>query len=376
MAETTSNFADLQKYEPGYYFEYVRDSGLKEFMSASPMSIINVKTQTQSGGKLINIPLISASNRRQTGTRDLVGREIEVRNQDVAAFPYYQREATVVDQLQQHLSYVDLYKAQKDVLKYSDIDQMRGNFIHALGAIANDQTVLDYEDAHSQQVSLFEPTDTANLLTTARQNAWAAANEYRILAGGAESNYSATYSTLIGNVDAAAEAMSRDFVKVAKVMAKRRLRTGFGDSVDIPSIRPIRVTGGQEFFVMFHDQLSFKALKDDLETTNLDGRARDHRSNPVFQDGELIYDGVAHIEIPEIPAISSTVGTSFLCGAQAMAYARGSNQRFTQRDETDYGFKKGIGTQSHYSIEKMKYAPRGTTAPMDHGVLTCFTYTG
>ena len=66
------------------------------------------------------------------------------------------------------------------------------------------------------------------------------------------------------------------------------------------------------------------------------------------------------------------VGTAFLCGAQALgaAYAK----RWRSVEETfDYGDKHGVGIDSIYGIEKMKFgtASGSDTGDLkDHGVVT------
>jgi hypothetical protein len=109
-------------------------------------------------------------------------------------------------------------------------------------------------------------------------------------------------------------------------------------------------------------------------TVNLDGRPRDVDKNPIFQAGDLEYDGCIIREIPEI-ATGTTAGLSanqepaYLCGAQALGIAWGQTPRATERKEDDYDFQFGKGTESLWAAEKLLYNG------LDHGVVSGFFYT-
>ena len=99
--------------------------------------------------------------------------------------------------------------------------------------------------------------------------------------------------------------------------------------------------------------------------------------NPIFQDGDLMYDGVIIRKVPEIStfvdntwtAMSTAgglftnggVGASssgrtepvFLCGQQAAVVAYGQMAKPTFRKEDDYGFITGTGIEMAYGAAKM-----------------------
>ena len=112
-----------------------------------------------------------------------------------------------------------------------------------------------------------------------------------------------------------------------------------------------------------------------MVASNREARPRDVERNPIFQDGDLIYDGVIIREIPEIPA-TGTVGAEsarvepvYLCGAQALGVAWGQEpKRIT--DDFDYGHQKGVGTVEARGIEKMRFPTGGSSALVDHGMVT------
>jgi len=91
---------------------------------------------------------------------------------------------------------------------------------------------------------------------------------------------------------------------------------------------------------------------------------------PIFQDGDLVIDGVVHREIPEISGYgnignsSAAVYPVYFMGAQALGCAWGQTTKSTKRNEDDYGFIKGVGVESLWSVEKLRYNG------LDHGMIT------
>jgi hypothetical protein len=88
-----------------------------------------------------------------------------------------------------------------------------------------------------------------------------------------------------------------------------------------PAVRPRSVWKTvREYFVMFAGARSFRDLKNDsvMINANRDARAREGggmNSNPLFQDGDLIYDGVIVRQIEEISTLITTSSTFVAAGA-------------------------------------------------------------
>ena len=354
----------LQKWETDYFKEFVRESGFKPYMGAGSNNPIVVKRELIKGGQVINIPLVSALTGGGTGTNTLVGNEEALGNYSYDLKPYWHRHAVEVTKDQQHDIAFDVLKANKDMLKIWDMDNMRDGVVNSLGSVIESSGAYDSGAGHPKEI-FFGDASTAN------KNAWSAANQYRILYGNAEANYNATFATGTGAVDTTNDKLTRSSISLMKRMARRRYRTTKGDSVDLPSIRPIRTgSQGREYFVAFAAPEAFGDLKSDMETANLDGRPRSPESNPVFQDGDLEYDGVIIREIPEIGnygAIgngSATVYPVYFMGAQALGCAWGQLPKATEKKEDDYGFIKGVGTESLWSMEKLRFNG------IDHGMIT------
>jgi len=356
MATTTLATASrVSKWDAQYFREYVRNSGFKPYMGRSPMSLINVKYELTSGGKTINIPLITKlTGAGVSGTSTLVGSEEAMNNYNMAVTVDWLRNAVEIKKPEEQWTEMDLREAAKDILQDWSMASLRSGIIGALSSISG---------------TLYGSA------TEAQKDLWLDANNDRILYGAARSNISTTapaggatrdHSASLLNVDSTNDKLTAARVSLMKRMAKTAS----------PAIRPIRVDdgSGREFFVMFTGSRTFRDLKDDtvMQTANREARPRDVDSNPIFQDGDLIYDGVIIREIPEIPVLTGVgassidVGPAYLCGAQAVVVAWGQEPKSTKKAETDYGFATGIGIEECRGIEKTVFNTK------DHGIVTGF----
>lgn len=366
MAYTTANAPNLEEWERSYFKEYIRESGFKPYMGTGSNMPFVTKNQLIKGGQVIHIPLIMALRGAGTGTGTLVGNEETMLSKNYDLKPYWHRNAVATTKDEEHNSSIELFRAMREVLKIWDMDDMRDGIINALGSVVEDSSAYDGVGGHPKEVFFADST-------TAQKNAFAAANADRLWFGSAESNYSATWATAIATVNDSADVLNALRITDMKAKAKKRQRTKTGSSADIESIRPIR-TGdqGREFFMAFTGSGNFKKLKQDTTMTqaNREARPRDVESNPLFQDGDLIWDGVVIREIPEIAQTATNIEPVYFCGAQALGFAWGQRPKGTERKEDDYGFIKGVGTESLWSVEKLRFNSR------DHGLLTGFFYTG
>ena len=355
----------LKQWEDNYNMEWVRQSGFQPYMGMDENNPIIVKKQLIKGGQVISIPLVFALRGEGKGTGTLVGNEEAVTTGGYDVKPFWHRQATVANKDTDHITAFDLLKARREVLKIWEMDTMRDNIINACNVMVESSGAYDGVNGHPKQV-FFADASTAN------KNTWAAANQWRIVPGNLSTNYSATFATMASNLDTTADTLTVETIRTAKATAKTRSKAD-----GRPSVKPIR-TGdqGREYFVMFAPPQPFADLQADMETINLDGRPRDIESNPVFQDGDLLVDGVIIREIPEIVswgaigASSATVYPCFLLGAQALGLAWGQMPKATSRSEDDYGFVKGVGTESLYAVEKLLYTPPGGSAAIDYAMVT------
>ncbi len=344
MAETTLIAASrVQKWLPTYLEEYVRESGFSKYMGKSQNNIIITKSELIENGNQLNIPMVvRLTNAGVTGTNTLDGNEEELGNYNHQLTIDWLRNAVLVNKKDIHDAAFDIPMAAKSALKTWSSEKMRDGIISALGSVTN---TISYAAANSTQ-----------------KDAWTVANSDRVLFGAAKSNYNATHATAIGNVDNSADKLTPGIVTLAKRIAK----------MADPHIRPFKTADGREYYVMFAGSYPFRDLKEHATMTaaNREARPRDVESNPIFQDGDLIYDGVIIREIPEILPFSNgaiDIAQNFLCGAQAAAVGWGQMPNIVVDPNKDYKFRTGIASEEYRGIEKLFFNSK------QNGVVSVFT---
>lgn len=359
MAEVQlATASEKQVWRKDYFKEYVRESGFMPYMGKGPTSIIMSLYELQEqAGKTINMPLITRlTGAGVTGSGALDGAEEDLGNYNCAISVDWLRNGVRVPKSTSFKTEIDLLGAARAMLKQWSSEKLRDDVITAM-------------------LSLVTSGDTTVSLaasSAANRNAYAAANSDRLLFGKLVSNYSATWATAMGNLDTTDDKCTADAMSLAKRIAK----------LADPHIRPHRTADGKEFYVAFHGSRTFRDLKRDSTITaaNREARPRDVESNPLFQDGDLIYDGILHREVPEIDTIAATgaynlngVGASsadvrpvFVCGQQAVGVAWGQEPTPKTDSTKDYGFRPGV------AIEELRGVKKAAFNGKQHGMVTAF----
>jgi N4-gp56 family major capsid protein len=359
MAEVAlASASEKQIFLKKYFAEYVRASGFKPYMGTSDGSIIVAKYELQSeAGKTINIPLIlRLTSDGVTGSSTLDGAEEELGNYNCALSVDWRRNAVRIPKSTSYKTEIDLFGAAKAMLKQWEAEKLRDDVITAMLSV----------------VTTGDTTVTMSASTAANRNAYNAANSDRLLFGKLKSNYSATWATAVGNLDT-----TNDLCTVASMSLAKRI----AKAAD-PHIRPFNTEDGREYYVAFHGARTFRDLKGDsvMTAANREARVRDVGSNPLFQDGDLIYDGIIHREIPEIDDIAGSgtydmdgIGNSsadvrpvFLCGQQAVAIAWGQEPMMKTDLTKDYSFRPGVAVEELLTVKKLAYNGK------QHGIVSCF----
>jgi N4-gp56 family major capsid protein len=379
MAETLlSSALEKQKWSSDYLAEYVRESGFLPYMGRKSSSIIMTKYELASeNGKTINIPLVTkltAAGVRGSGVLD--GKEEQLGNYNCAVSVDWIRNAVKVPKSTQYKTEIDLLNAGRDMLKLWSSDTLRADMIkYMAGPTVTTSSVpaTDIVDSDGNVV--------VTGATAANYNTWSAANQDRILYGSATGNWNANHATGLGAVDSTNDKLTASVVSLAKRMAKAAS----------PAIRPFRLEDGREYFVMFAGARSFRDLKNDsvMINANRDARAREGggmNSNPLFQDGDLIYDGVIVRQVEEISTLITTSSTfvaagngtipvepNFLCGQQAMAVAWGQEPTPITDTTGDYKFRPGVAIEELRGIAKLHFATGASSASKQHGIVTVYT---
>ncbi len=358
--------------------EFVRENMFSPYMGTALNAIIRIKQELKQGGEQMNIPLVTKLRGKGRGSGTLVGNEEKIDNYGMRLWIDWARHAVVTKKNESHKDSADVFGEAKPLLSDWGKELQRDELIEAFMA-------LPAETAPAQLGS--DDGDRINgvryeLASAAQRNTWNASNSDRVLYGVAVGNYNATHATALANVDAAADKASFAMITLAKRRAE----------LATPAIRPYKTRDGYEYYVLFCGSNTFRDLKNDatIISLNKEARAREGNGmdkNPLFQDGDLLADGIIIRKVPEISkyvddvwtslltagASSSRVEPMFLCGQQAAVLGWAQMAKPTFRKEDDYGFITGVGTEMAYGVSKMfKKHPQDGTDLKQWGVFTIF----
>lgn len=357
METVLATASEKQIWMSSYFKEYVRGSRFAPYMGRTPTSIIFVRYELQTeSGKTINLPLITRlKGDGVTGSQVLDGQEEELGNYNCPITVDWRRNGVRVPKSTSFKSEIPLLDAARPMLRQWESEKLRDDVIRAMLSVVITDTA-----AGGATVNIGDST-------AANRNAFAAANQDRLLFGALLSNWSATFATALGNVDTTNDKCTAVAMSLMKRLAK---------SAD-PHIRPYQADDaeGEEWFVAFHGARTFRDLKNDATIAQVNREARPRESgfmkNPLFKDGDIVYDGVIHREVPEIDAIASNAGGTFtldaagaascdvrpvmLCGQQAIGIAWGQEPTPQTDLNKDYKFRPGVGIEELLGVKKMAF---------------------
>lgn len=345
MAFTTVAAANTEEqWDANFFASYVRANRFKRYMGMTENSIIHVKEDlTKKAGDGITIPLITElTGAGVTGNGLLEGNEEALGNYAHKLNVATLRHAVAVTDNEQQFTGITLRDAGKEMLKMWAMSKLRTEIITALGSIDG----IAYGTA-----------------TAGQRNAWLVANSDRVMFGDGTVG---AYTTLATDISAVTASMKLTKEVVSKAKARAEVAS--------PKIRPVTVGEDSETFVMFVDARAFRDLKVDLATSLQNAQERGD-SNPLWNDGDLMWDGVIIRKIQEIASLGAVgagavgaqalVSPYYLCGAQALGVAWAQMTKSTT-DTRDYGFVKGVGVHEMRGVEKLQFNSK------DHGVFTGF----
>jgi len=355
MAEVQlATASQKQVWQNTYFQEYIRESGFKDYMTntndgnKTGVVLCRYDQLSKEAGKTINVPFIGRlKSSGVTGTAILDGNEESLTNFNCGISIDWRRNGVRVPKSTSYQTEIDLWNASKDGLRNWEAEKVRDDIIRAMAAVATGA----------------DATVNLELSTAAQRNAWMVSNSDRVLFGGLLSNYNATFSTAMLNVATPAGKASAAGASLCKRIAK---------NAD-PHIRPYKTETGREFFIAFHGTRSFRDIKADatIVSANTNARSREGdgmTKNPIFQDGDIIYDGVIHHEVPEIDSYAAATGIYngagaggadirpvFVCGTGAVGIAWG--QMPTMRTDLikDYGFRPGVAIEELLGVKKIVF---------------------
>jgi hypothetical protein len=378
MAQTTIQSNNkLVQYTKEIAREFVRENMFSPYMGTSLNSIIRLKNELKSGGEQMNIPLVTKLTNAATGSGTLVGAEEKIDNYGMRVWLDWARNAVTSNKAEGQKDSADIFGEAKPLLSDWGKELQRDELLAAFMALPSESAPAQLGTNAGQRVNgiLFEAASNTERTT------WEVANRDRIVFGNVVGNYAgSSFATDLAKVK---DDATDNFLKTSVSLMKRIAKAAS------PAIRPHRTEDGYEHFVAFAGLNTFRDLKASLGTENLGGRPREDgwKKNPLFNDGDLYYDGVIVREVPEITGMVSDVWTSlatggisskrvepvFLCGQQAAVMAWGQMAKPTFRKEDDYGFITGTGVEMAYGISKMFKKHPGTGSDLKQwGVVTGF----
>lgn len=367
MADTiiaTAN--EVKQWDNNAFLEYVRENEMSNYMGMDENAAIQVdENLTKKPGDAITLSLIGKFQNNNVGSGTLEGNEEAIDNTGHSIGISVVRNAFTINNFEDQSTGIDIRNKGRAQMKNWAMDLLRNDILEAMHSVNG----TNYGSA-----------------SNAVHDAWAADNNDRIIYVGyatAPADHSAGLVQLTGGTDT----LSATVVSTAR----RKARTAN------PAIKPIRVNGQEEWYVMFCDPYAFRDLKNDttINAAQRDALARG-QGNPLFRAGDIIWDGVIVREVPEIAnfiddatgvwgagatanslktggASSVRCGVSFLLGAQAIGLAWGKRLT-TTTDTREYGFVKGFGVEEFRGVEKLLFqTPSGNTNPVDHGIVTVYT---
>lgn len=375
MALTTIDTNNrLIKFRKDIAREYIRGNLFAPYTGESEQSIIRVINDLKTGGDQVNMTLTSRLRQKAIGTGAMVGNEENIDNAGMRVWIDWARNAVKTNKAQLQKAAVDIFGLARDMLGDWGKELIRDEQVGALYAIPSLAQPAGLNSTFGQRINgvLFDAA------TAAQRNQWLTDNADRMLFGGAQGNMVAgNFASSLANITSG---MIFNTAMLSKL--KRQAKKAS------PRIRPFMVKDtNKEYFVVFCGSNAFRDLQSDsvMIAANTNARPREGNGmdkNPLFQDGDLLWNGVIIREIPELdtlaPVFYSTAGSGgiqvapvFFCGQSAMVQAWGQMPRPTKLKEDDYDFLDGLGIDMAVGFAKVfKATPSG--ALREWGLATAF----
>ncbi len=338
---------ELTKWKKNFIEAYHRDSGFEPYMGTSEMDIIHVVRDLEANGYTIRVPLVLdlASDGVENNQR-LGGNEESLDQYYFDVNWKFFRNAVETSKFEREKSAVNLLNVKKPLLRSWASEKIKYQLIDTFHSINGTKYTAASEAA---------------------KDAWLAANSDRVLFGNAiGNNASNDHSAALAQIDSTDDKLTSASVRLMKRLARNAY----------PRIKPFKTgTQGREYYVCFTHPRCFRDLCNDsaIMAANRDARPRDVEANPIFQDGDIIYQGIIFREIPELEVARNSssinaettldnvggssidVGANFLCGTQAISYVQKQIATPIAKKEDDYGFFDGVGIEMAHGIAKTRW---------------------
>jgi hypothetical protein len=354
--------------------EFIRENMFAPYMGTGLTAIIRVLNDLKSGGEQVNVPLVARLQATAVANGTLAGNEEAIDNYGFRMWIDWARNAVRTNKQEIHRDSADIFDYARPLLADWGKELLKNEIVDGFNSVTSESAPPNLGTANGQRVNGI----SIDAATVGQRNTWLVDNSDRVLFGASVSNNTGTFSTSLANLDTVNDKLDATKLKLMKRGAMSRAN---------PRIRPYRTNNGYDYYVVFAGPNAFRDLANDTTIINANYYARPREGNsmnknPLFQDGDLLYDGLLIRQVPEMdvrnPVLYATAGAGstkvapvFLCGQSAQALFWGQMPRPTVLDNTDYQFLRGVGLEMAYGIGKIAKKTVGGNIK-DWGVFTGF----
>jgi hypothetical protein len=355
--------------------EFVRQNMFSPYMGSSMNSVIRVLNDLKSGGEQVNVPLVNSLRATAIANGTLTGAEEAIDNYGFRMYIDWARNAVKTNRQEDHRDSADIFDIARPLLTDWGKELIKNEIVDSFFSIPLEIAPAGLGSAAGQRVNGVNWQTATATAGTGQRDVWLTANVDRVLFGASISNNTGATIASLANVDNTTDKLTAASLRLMKRRAM----------LAVPRIRPYQDNDGYDYWICFCDPNQFRDLSNDqtILNGNLYSRPRENRykENPLFNDGDILYDGIIVRQVPEMltrrPVYFATAGAggiavniAALCGQSAVAQFYGQLPRPTQLDQTDYGFNRGVGIEMAYGIGKVA---KNTSALLkDWGVFTGF----
>jgi N4-gp56 family major capsid protein len=360
--------------------EYVRRSRFLPYMGTDTSSIITIRNELKGGaGDTINFPLVGMlKGRGVRGAEVLKGNEMDLGLVNTQIKVDWIRNGVKVPKSTSFRTAIDIWGLVKPGLRDWSANTLRDDVLAAMNSIVVQGTV----DANGLPGT--DSTVVFPLATATQKNNYLAANSDRVLFGNLRSNASSlNFATALGNVNTTTGKSSAAHIDALKALAESAgasIPTGSGLNVTW-AITPFMEDSeaGREWFVYFVGSREFRDLGQDTSiiAANTYARAREGdamEKNPLFQGGDLMWNGVIIRKVPEIDNMilagaggsGADIAPGFFMGQSAIGVAYGQSPQVREDLTEDYAFRPGM------AIEELRGVSKTSFGGVQYGMVTSY----
>lgn len=336
----TTHGLTAEEWDDQLFKEYIGMLWWKNLMGTSTNDIIQVKEELKKGkGDAITIGVRGTlQGGKVTGNSTGIGNEGRV--------DFYDQRITI-DNVRHLVKAEDIPMSEQRV---------PWDFLQNVREAVEEKAKEDLDDEITTQLSV---------VTTGRVRG-------RYLYGAVDSNWNATHSTALGNIDNTADQLTTNMIRIGKRKATIPV---VADSV---KMRPMKVKNGkayEEWFVFVGHPYCTRDLFDNdaaWKNAQLNIPPQSNGDSPIFTGSSFkgAYDGCLIYEYDRINLVSSTiqVAHNFLLGAQAAAVVWGQRAKFGE-EFSDLNHNVSYEVHEIRGVKKIYFT---RTNEMDQGKVSIF----